>query len=350
MKALFYSEHGAADVLRYADCPDPVAGQADVLIQVRAAALNRLDIVQRNGWFTLPGFSLPQIAGMDMAGTVKKVGSAAGNLKVGDRVVVDPSLHGVAGNSSFAGHGERYGKLGVLGATHPGGFGELCAVSADHVHLMPNDMAFSTAAVFPTAWMTTHHALFRVGELQRGETLLVHGATSALTMAATQLAKAAGAKVLVTAASEEKCAVALALGAFATTINRNTNVVSWVLEQTDGRGVDMVLDHVGPALWETSLFSLAPRGRLVICGNTTGDSADIPSLGFLFQRGIQIKGSDAYYSTDFPKVWKHYCDGIATDSFAAQIYREYDIADGSEAQQLLETGEALGRLVLSHPG
>lgn len=348
MKALFYSEHGAAQVLRYENRPDPTIGPADVLIQVAATAINRLDIVQRHGWFTLPGFTLPQIAGMDMAGTVVEIGRDVSGVKTGDRVVVDPSLHGVSAHSSFAGHGERYGELGVLGATHPGGYGELCAVSADHVHPLPADLSFADAAVFPTAWMTTHHALFRIGELQAGETLLLHGATSALTLAATQLAVAANAKVFVTAATEEKCAVAMALGATATTTNRDTDVTAWVMHQTKGQGVNMVLDHVGPALWEPTLFALAPQGRLVTCGNTTGDSVSIPSLGFLFQRGAQIKGSDAYFSTDFADVWKRYCQGIRQSRFSSQIHRQYPIEDGAQAQRELEAGNTLGRMVLLH--
>ena len=107
MKALFYSEHGAAQVLRYENRPDPTIGPADVLIQVAATAINRLDIVQRHGWFTLPGFTLPQIAGMDMAGTVVEIGRDVSGVKTGDRVVVDPSLHGVSAHSSFAGHGDH---------------------------------------------------------------------------------------------------------------------------------------------------------------------------------------------------------------------------------------------------
>lgn len=348
MKALFYSEHGTADVLRFDSQPDPTIGPADVLIQVAATTVNRLDIVQRNGWFTLPGFALPQIAGMDMAGTVVELGSDVSGINIGDRVVVDPSLHAVSAQSSFAGQGDRYGVLGVLGATHPGGYGELCAVSADHVHRLPTDLSFADAAVFPTAWMTTHHALFRVGELRAGETLLLHGATSALTLAATQLAIAADAKVFVTAATDEKCAVARALGASATTTNRDTDITDWVMQQTDGQGVNMVLDHVGPALWEQSLFAIAPQGRLVTCGNTTGDSASIPSLGFLFQRGVQIKGSDAYFSTDFAEVWQRYCQGIGQSRFSSQIYRQFPIENGAQAQRELESGNSLGRLVLLH--
>jgi NADPH:quinone reductase-like Zn-dependent oxidoreductase len=131
-------------------------------------------------------------------------------------------------------------------------------------------------------------------------------------------------------------------------VNRDTDISAWALQQTGGNGVNMVLDHVGPALWEASLFALATQGRLVTCGNTTGDTATIPSLGFVFQRGIQIRGSDAYFSTDFNKVWQQYCEGIGDGSFHPAIYRHYPIAEGALAQDALESGEAMGRLVLHH--
>jgi NADPH:quinone reductase-like Zn-dependent oxidoreductase len=347
MKALFYSEHGPADVLSLGELPDPTIGPVDVLIKVATTAINRLDIVQRHGWYTLPGFSLPHVAGMDMAGTVIELGSKVTGLSVGDRVVVDPSLNAVHPDSLFAGHGDRYGNLGVLGATKPGGYGELCAVSADHVHLLPDDMDFATAAVFPTAWMTTHHALFNVGQLKTGETLLIHGGTSALTLAAVQLAIAAGARVFVSATTDEKCAAAAELGAV-TANSQSTDIVSWIENQTGGKGVDMVLDHVGTALWGASLGALGPQGRLVCCGNTTGDTASIPSLGSIFGRGIQIRGSDAYRSTDFANVWSHYCDGIALEQFNPQIAHTFTIDQGAAAQELLESGQALGRIVLFH--
>ena len=351
MRALFYSKHGSPDVLTLGKQPRPSLDVADVLIKVAATGVNRLDIVQRNGWFTLPGFNLPHIPGMDLAGTIVDIGADVIGIDIGDRVVVDPSLHAVAGASHFVGHGDRYGQLGVIGATHNGGYGELCAASADHVHRLPEGMEFADAAVFATAWMTTYHALFRVGELAPGETVLLHGATSALTIAATQLAKAAGARVLVTATSEDKCAVAENLGASATISNGsngNIDIAQWVREQTQGIGANMVLDHVGPALWEPSLLSLAPQGRLVSCGNTTGDSVTVPSLGFLFQRGIQIKGSDAYFSTDFAMVWEQYCTGIKQEVFNSQIQAHFAVEDGAQAHRLVESGQNLGRLVLHH--
>jgi NADPH:quinone reductase-like Zn-dependent oxidoreductase len=347
MKALFYSEHGPADVLSIGNLPDPTIGPVDVLINVATTAINRLDIVQRHGWFTLPGFSLPHVAGMDMAGTVIEIGSKVTRFSVGDRVVVDPSLHDVHPDSHFAGHGDRYENLGVLGATQSGGYGELCAVSADHVHLLPDDMDFATAAVFPTAWMTTHHALFNVGQLKAGETLLIHGGASALTLAAIQLAIATGARVFVSATADEKCAVAAELGAI-TANSQSTDVANWARNQTGGKGVDMVLDHVGTALWDVSLDALGPQGRLVSCGNTTGDTASIPSLGSVFGRGIQIRGSDAYRSTDFANVWSRYCDGIALRQFSPQISHTFTIDQGAAAQELLESGQASGRVVLFH--
>jgi NADPH:quinone reductase-like Zn-dependent oxidoreductase len=176
---------------------------------------------------------------------------------------------------------------------------------------------------------------------------MIHGGTSALTLAAVQLAIATGARVFVTATSDEKCAVAAKLGAVATN-SQGTDIVHWSNEQTAGKGVDVVLDHVGTALWEASLGALGAQGRLVSCGNTTGDTASIPSLGSVFGRGIQIRGSDAYRSTDFADVWQHYCDGIALEQFSPQISHTFTIDQGAAAQELLESGQAAGRIVLFH--
>lgn len=329
--------------------PDPQPGPGDVVVAVHATALNRLDIVQRNGWFTLPGFSLPHISGMDLAGQIVALGSAVEHWQIGDRVVADPSLNDVRADSSLANQGDRYGELGVIGATQPGGYGALCCVPADHVHRVPDDMDFITAAVFATAWMTADHALFETGQLRQGETLLLHGATSSLSMAAIQLAKAAGATVLATAGTPSKCAKALQLGAAAAANNRSEDIAEWVMAHTQGRGVDMVFDHVGPALWQASLSSLAPRGRLVSSGNTTGDATNIPSLGQMFQRGLRIVGADAYRSARFAEVWARYCQGIKSGDFGGHIERTFAIDEGAKAHTRLESGEALGKLVLCHP-
>lgn len=342
MKALVYDTTGGPDVLRHRDVPEPEPGRRDVIVTVAATALNRLDIVQRNGWYALPGFTLPHIAGMDIAGTVTAVGIDVGMVTIGDRVVIDPSLAGAPEGSALAGMGEYYGTLGVLGATVSGGYAERCLVPETHVHHVPDTMSWHDAAAFPTAWLTAHHALFEMGRLAFGEVVMIHAAGSGVSTAAIQLARHAGATVLATAGSDEKCARALALGANHAVNNRTTAVAEWAKSVTDGHGVDMVFDHVGPALWEQSLMALKPRGRLVSCGNTTGDRVQIPSLGHLFHMGISIIGSDAYRHEEFAVAWQRYLDG----GFHAEIDSVFALADGAEAQHKLERNDVFGKILL----
>ncbi|MGK0331305.1 MAG: NADPH:quinone reductase-like Zn-dependent oxidoreductase, partial [Minisyncoccia bacterium] len=294
MKAMLYTEVGGPEVFQFIDVPDPEPGAGDVIVDVAATSLNRLDLVQRAGWFQMPGFEFPHIAGMDIAGTVSAVGDAVINVSVGDRVVVDPSLAGVAENSKLAGRGDLYGDLGIIGGTVAGGYAEKCLVPASHVYIVPADMPLEHAATFPTAFLTAAHALFDVGQLQAGETVMIHAAGSGVSTAGIQLAKEAGATVLATAGTDEKCARALALGADHVANNRTTDVAGFAREVTHGAGVNMVFDHVGTALFGASLFGLGVHGRLVNCGNSSGDEATIPSLGYLFHSGIKILGSDPY--------------------------------------------------------
>ena len=351
MKALTYSEHGNPSVLTFTDVPDPVCGTGDALIRVRATGVNRVDVAQRNGWFTLPNFSLPNIPGMDLAGEIVALGEGAvqiansrgRSIAIGDRVVVDPSMAEVPASSSLHGNGDLYGNLDVIGATVAGGYAELCVAPASHIHLIPKSMSFAHAAAFPTAWMTAHHALFDVGNLRAGETLLVHAGASGVSLAAIQLARAAGADVYATASSKEKCQRALQAGATAAATNRTTDIAQWSKEQTNGRGVDMVFDHVGAALWAPSMFALAPRGRLVNCGNTSGDEATIPSLGFMFHMGIQILGSDPYRYEEFAEVWQTYC----SQDFDPCIDSTYALQDGAEAHTRLESNDVIGKFILT---
>lgn len=342
MKALQYDQPGGPEVLQYVDVADPTPGARDVIVEVAATSLNHLDVVQRNGWFTMPGYTLPHIAGMDVVGTVVELGSEVEGVSVGDRVVVDPSLAEVHEGSKLAGMGDLYGELGIIGGTVAGGYAERCLVPASHVHRIPDAMSWQHAVCFPTAWMTAWHALFPVGRLAAGETMMVHAAGSGVSMAAIQLAKHAGATVLATAGSDDKCEKALALGADHVLNNRTGDVTGWAREVTQGRGVDMVFDHVGPALWAQSMFSLKVRGRLVNCGNTTGDSATIPSLGFMFHMGIQILGSDPYRYEEFADAWSVYCEG----GFQAAVDSVFALADGAEAHRKMERSDFFGKIVL----
>ena len=342
MKAMLYRQAGGPEVFEYIDVPDPEPGPADVIVDVAATSLNRLDVVQRNGWFQMPGFAYPHIAGMDVAGTVSAIGSAVADVQVGDRVVVDPSLAGVADDSKLAGRGDLYGELGVIGANVDGGYAQKCLAPASHVFALPDDMLFEHAATFPTAYLTAAHALFDVGGLQAGETVMIHAAGSGVSTAGIQLAKQAGATVLATAGTDDKCERALALGADHVANNRTADVAGFAREITHGAGVNMVFDHVGTALFGPSLFGLGVHGRLVNCGNSSGDEATIPSLGYLFHSGIKILGSDPYRPEEFGPVWDTFCAG----DFTVAIDSEFALADAAEAQNKMMQSDFFGKIIL----
>jgi NADPH:quinone reductase-like Zn-dependent oxidoreductase len=342
MKAVLYHEAGGPEVLRYVDVPDPEPGPADVVVEVRACALNRLDVVQRNGWFQMPGFTYPHIAGMDLAGEVVAVGSGVVDVSVGDRVVVDPSLAGVSDGSKLAGMGDLFGELGIIGGTVAGGYAELCLVPASHVYPVPDDMPFEHAATFPTCYLTAGHALFDVGGLQAGETVMIHAAGSGVSVAGILLAKRAGATVLATAGSDDKLERARELGADFVCNNRTEDVTGFARGLTQGRGVDMVFDHVGTALFGPSLFAIGVHGRLVNCGNTSGDTATIPSLGYLFHSGITIKGSDPYRPEEFGPLWQTFCDA----RFPVAIDRTYHLSEAAAAQEQMLSSDFFGKILL----
>ncbi|WP_420640182.1 zinc-binding dehydrogenase [Candidatus Poriferisocius sp.] len=342
MRAVRYHETGGPEVLRYEEVPDPQPGPVDVVVDVVSAALNRLDVVHRNGWFAMPGFTLPHIAGMDVAGVVSEVGAEVDGVAVGERVVVDPSLAGVDDRSELGGRGDLYGELGIIGATVDGGYAERCLVPASHVYPVPHALSLDAAAVFPTCYLTAAHALFTVGGLQAGETVLIHAAGSGVSVAAIQLAVDAGATVLATAGTDEKCERAVVLGATGAMNNRTGDVAAWARELTDGVGVEMVFDHVGTALFGPSLFALGIGGRLVNCGNSSGDEAVIPSLGYVFHSGIRILGSDPYRPEEFGPVWHTY----STGDFDPVIDSMFDLADAAAAQAKMMASDFFGKILL----
>lgn len=341
MKAALHRKHGGPDVIEVTEVPDPQVGPGDVLIRVRAAALNRLDVLQRQGPALVPGFELPHIAGMDVAGEVIGIGEQVGSVAVGDGVLVNPAINCGdcaecrRGDDAYCTDGE------VVGASRPGGFAELCAVPETHVHRIPDGISFDEAATIPTVYSTAWRALFPVGELRLGETVLIHAAGSGVSIAAIQLAKRAGARVIATAGSAPKLDVAGKLGADVCVTNRDPSWVGAVRDATAGRGVDMVFDHVGAALFQGSLHVLRPRGRLVFCGSTSGTEATF-GLPYAYHFGLRLLGVDSYSRIEFSEMLDHYWTG----GYEPVIDSEFDLTDMAAAQAKLESGDTIGKVLI----
>jgi NADPH:quinone reductase-like Zn-dependent oxidoreductase len=230
----------------------------------------------------------------------------------------------------------------VIGGNVDGGYAQRCLVPASHVHQVPEWMSSEHAATFPTCFVTAAHALFDVGRLEAGETVLIHAAGAGVSVAAIQLALDAGATVLATAGTDDKCERALAMGVTAVCNNRTGDVAAWARDVTDGVGVDMVFDHVGTALFGPSLFALRVRGRLVNCGNSSGDVATIPSLGHLFHMGLTILGSDPYRPEEFGPVWQRFCDR----RFPAHVDSTFPLEAAADAQHKLQSNDVFGKILL----
>jgi NADPH:quinone reductase-like Zn-dependent oxidoreductase len=328
-------------VLRYEEVPDPVVGDSDALVSVRATCLNRLDVLHRVGPPLLPGFALPHIAGMDVAGEVVAVGAAVQRVAIGDRVVINPSVQCGTCTPCRDGRDGFCPAIKVVGGNWPGGYAELCVVPASHVHPIPPDVEYEEAATIPTAFSTAWQGLVVSGGLRLGETALIHAAASGVSVAAIQLAKRAGAIVIATAGSRAKLELAKQLGADEVINNRSEDVAARVREVTGGEGVDVVFDHVGPALFDASLFSLRPRGRLLFCGTTTGQEATI-NLPYAYHFGISLIGVEPYCYQEFAKMLDYYWRG----GFTPVIDSRYPLTDAAAAQARLESGAALGKVAL----
>ena len=341
MKAGRYSGHGGPEVIRYEEVPDPEIGPADVIVKVAACSVNRLDVIQRAGFYTLPGFRLPHIAGTDVAGEIIAVGPQVAAVSVGDRVVVNPSLVNVRGDSRFLGMDDLYGELGVIGATMDGGYAELCAAPASHVHAIPAGFSYEEAACIPTCYTTAWHALAEIGGLTAGETVLINGAGGGISSAGIQISRKLGATVLATARTQRKLEHASRIGADHVLNNQTGDITKWALELTGGRGVDMVFDHVGPALWRSSLAALRPRGRLVTCGATTGPDVAL-ELGHLHRMGIRIMGSDSYRYEEFARILAFYWQG----GFQQIIDSQFALAEAADAQRRMESDDLAGKILI----
>ncbi len=289
MKAIQYAEHGDAGVLKYVNAPEPKIGAGDVLVRVRACALNHLDLWIRRG---IPGQKtpMPHIPGSDIAGEVAAKGDAVTNVKVGDRVLLNPGISCGQCEKCLAGADNFCRAYTLFGQGVDGGCAEFVKSPAVNCVAMPEGISFEEAAAFPLVSLTAWHMLITRAQLRASETVLVLAAGSGVGSAAIQIAKASGARVIATGGSDAKLAKAKELGADEVIHHSTQKISDEVKRLTNRRGVQVVFEHVGQATWEESIRSLEPGGRLVTCGATAGHDGKL-DIRYLFTRQISLLGS-----------------------------------------------------------
>ena len=341
MKALAFHEHGGLDRLRYQDVPDPAIGPADVLVRVRACALNHLDLFVREG---LPGFRLPLPfwTGCDIAGEVAQVGAAVRDVTVGDRVAVNPNLH--CGRCEFCERGEQSlcVTYGILGEHVHGGLAEYVKVAGDKVLKLPAHVKYEDAAAFILVNMTAWRMLVTQARLRAGEDLLVIGVGGGVSSTAVQIGKLCGARVWVTSSSDDKLARARELGADECINHAREDWARVVWEKTGKRGVDVVLENVGAATWKGSLRALAKGGRLVTCGATSGPIGET-DIRVVFWKQVSIIGSTMSSNAEFHDVMRELFRG----RLRAIVDTVMPLVEGADAQRRLAEGKQFGKIVLT---
>lgn len=289
MKSVIFREHGGPEKLEYTDVPEPKLLAGEVLVKVKACALNHLDIWVRQG---IPAYkiNLPHISGCDVSGEITGLGMGVENLKTGVRVLVAPGLSCFKCEYCLSGHDNLCESYKILGAGTDGGYAEFVKAPAMNIIAIPDSLSFEEAAAFPLTFLTAWHMLITRCGLRSGQSVLVHAGGSGIGSAAVQIAKLAGAFVITTARGDEKCAKAKSLGADEVIDYEKEDFSKKVRSLTHGRGVDVVFEHIGPETFAQSVSALAKNGKLVTCGATSGPQAQL-DLRYLFSRQLSLLGA-----------------------------------------------------------
>lgn len=346
MRAQVQRGFGGPDVVAVETIADPTPAADEVIVAVRACGLNRLDLLQREAAL-VRGFALPHVAGMDVAGIVVDRGSdlgsgVGGGPHLGQAVLIDPvSTCGVCDRCT-SGREPYCENLRTVGSTRQGGFAELVATPASRCHPIPAGMSFVEAACIPVAYMTAWHALITAGRVRPGEVVLVNASGAGVSTAVVQFAIAAGATVIGTAGGPAKVARALELGCTHAIDHYGGDVAEAVLAVTDGRGVDLVVDHVGPALFDASIRSLAIEGRMVFCGTTTGTRVelDLPSV---YHWGRTLIGAGGYRPAEFIEM----LGAIADAGLRPIVDSVWPFEQLADAQAKMADGSFFGKIVVT---
>jgi NADPH:quinone reductase-like Zn-dependent oxidoreductase len=342
VKAIRFHQHGGPEVLRYEEVPTPAPGPGEVLIGLRAAALNHLDLFVRSG--QTPGVDLPHIGGADGAGVVLANGPGAARYPTGTRVFFDPGLSD--GLCDFCARGEHSlcDRWEILGEHRDGTFAQAVVMPEINLRPVPGELSFEEAAAFPLVFLTAWRMLMTKARVIPGESVLILGIGGGVALAALQIAKHVGARVFVTSGSAEKLERAKALGADVLINHQETDFSKEVWRITEKRGIDVIVDNVGAATWDRSIRALAKGGRLVICGATSGPKPD-EDLRRLFVKQVTIYGSTMGTRHD----WEQLNRLLAAKALRPIVDRVFPLEQAAQAQTLMEGQGQFGKIVLSIP-
>jgi NADPH:quinone reductase-like Zn-dependent oxidoreductase len=344
VKATVFRQHGGPEVLEFTDVPAPEITATEVLIEIKACALNHLDIFVRGG---LPGIEipLPHISGNDIAGVVREVGPLVTWAKAGDEVMVQPGVscgHCVA---CLSGQDNLCREYDIIGYRRNGGYAEFVAVPGVNLVPKPAVLTWQEAAALPLVTLTAWHMLVTRANVQPGEDVLVHAAGSGVGSVAIQIAKLRGARVITTASSDDKLAKARELGADEVINYTQGDWPKEVKRLTNRRGVDVVVEHTGANTWPGSIASLKTNGRLVTCGATSGFNAQT-DLRQVFYRHLTILGSFMGSKAELLEAMPF----VASGKIKAVVDQELPLSDARRAHELIENRAQFGKVVLVPPG
>ena len=340
MKAARIHQHGGPEVLVYEDAPEPRLRPDQVLVRVRACALNHLDLFVRAG---IPGmrFAMPHVLGSDIAGEIVETGELCERVKPGWRVLLSPGLSCRQCEQCLSGNDNFCRRYTLFGYAVDGGNTELLAAPEYSVIQIPDDLGFEEAAAAPVVFLTAWHMLMARARLQPGEDVLVLAASSGVGSAAIQIARMFQCRVIATAGCDAKLAKARELGADHVIDHYRQDISAEVKRITGKRGVDVVVEHVGAATWPKSLESLAPGGRLTTCGATTGYNAGI-DLRYLFSKQWSLLGSFMGSMGELHQVLKL----VFRKQLKPVVDRVYPLAEIGAAHERLESKERFGKVIL----